>query len=33
MSLLLAAALLTMRVDYYHTGNATTEHFNLHLSI
>jgi hypothetical protein len=27
--LLLAAALLTMRVDYYHTGNATQEHFSL----
>ena len=27
--LLLAAAVLTMRVDYYHTGNATTEHFSL----
>src|SRR5213075_2224201 len=28
-SLLLAAAVLTMRVDYYHTGNATQEHFSL----
>jgi len=27
--LLLAAAVLTMRVDYYHTGNATEEHFSL----
>ena len=27
--LLLAAALLTMRVDYYHTGTATQEHFSL----
>ena len=27
--LLLAAALLTMRVDYYHTGNATQEHFSV----
>ena len=27
--LLLAAAVLTMRVDYYHTGNATQEHFSL----
>ena len=27
--LLLAVALLTMRVDYYHTGNATQEHFSL----
>ena len=27
--LLLAAALLTMRVDYYHSGNATQEHFSL----
>src|SRR4029077_6331768 len=27
--LLLAAAALTMRVDYYHTGNATQEHFSL----
>jgi hypothetical protein len=27
--LLFAAALLTMRVDYYHTGNATQEHFSL----
>jgi len=28
-SLLLAAAVLTMRVDYYHSGNATQEHFSL----
>jgi hypothetical protein len=27
--LLLAAAVLTMRVDYYHTGNATQERFSL----
>ena len=27
--LLLAAAVLTMRVDYYHTGNAAQEHFSL----
>jgi hypothetical protein len=27
--LLLAVALLTMRVDYYHTGNATEERFSL----
>jgi hypothetical protein len=27
--LLLAAAVLTMRVDYYHTGNATQEQFSL----
>jgi len=27
--LLLAAALLTMRVDYYHTGTATQEHFSV----
>ena len=27
--LLLAVAVLTMRVDYYHTGNATQEHFSL----
>jgi len=27
--LLLAAAVLTMRVDYYHSGNATQEHFSL----
>src|SRR5712671_4995947 len=27
--LLLAAALLTMRIDYYHTGNATQESFSL----
>jgi IgA Peptidase M64/Peptidase M64 N-terminus len=27
--LLLAAAALTMRVDYYHTGNATQERFSL----
>jgi hypothetical protein len=27
--LLLAAALLTMRVDYYHSGNATQEYFSL----
>ncbi len=27
--LLLAAAVLTMRVDYYHTGTATQEHFSL----
>jgi hypothetical protein len=27
--LLLAAALLTMRVDYYHTGNDKQEHFSL----
>jgi len=27
--LLLAAAVLTMRVDYYHTGTATEEHFSL----
>ncbi len=27
--LLLAAAVLTMRVDYYHTGSATAEHFSL----
>src|SRR2546430_2115380 len=27
--LLLTAAVLTMRVDYYHTGNATQEHFSL----
>jgi len=27
--LLLAAALLTMRVDYYHTGNEKQEHFSL----
>jgi hypothetical protein len=26
---LLVAAVLTMRVDYYHTGNATEEHFSL----
>jgi len=29
MHLLFAAAVLTMRVDYYHTGNATQEHFSL----
>ena len=28
-SLLLAAAVLTMRVDYYHSGNATKEQFSL----
>jgi hypothetical protein len=27
--LLLAMAVMTMRVDYYHTGNATQEHFSL----
>ena len=27
--LLLAAAVLTMRLDYYHTGNATQEHFSV----
>ena len=27
--LLLALAVMTMRVDYYHTGNATQEHFSL----
>ncbi len=27
--LLLAAAVLTMRVDYYHTGNATQEYFSI----
>src|SRR5712692_12100941 len=27
--MLLALAVLTMRVDYYHTGNATQEHFSL----
>jgi hypothetical protein len=27
--LLLAAAVLTMRVDYYHTGNIAQEHFSL----
>jgi hypothetical protein len=27
--LLLAAAVLTMRVDYYHTGNTSQEHFSL----
>src|SRR5262249_57344978 len=27
--LLLAAAVLTMRVDYYHTGNVGQEHFSL----
>ena len=27
--LLLVAAVLTMRVDYYHTGNAMQEHFSL----
>jgi hypothetical protein len=27
--LLLAAAVLTMRVDYYHTGNEKQEHFSL----
>jgi hypothetical protein len=27
--LLLVAAVLTMRVDYYHTGNASQEHFSL----
>jgi len=27
--LLLAAAVLTMRVDYYHTGNVAQEHFSL----
>ena len=27
--LLLAAAALTMRLDYYHTGNATQEHFSV----
>src|SRR5205809_7110027 len=27
--LLAAAAVLTMRVDYYHSGNATQEHFSL----
>jgi hypothetical protein len=28
-TLLLAAAVLTMRVDYYHSGNATQEHFSV----
>jgi hypothetical protein len=27
--LLLAAAVLTMRIDYYHTGNVAQEHFSL----
>ncbi len=27
--LLIAVAVLTMRVDYYHSGNATEEHFSL----
>ena len=29
MHMLLALAVMTMRVDYYHTGNATQEHFSL----